>query len=120
MGEERAVARRLLKRILGIISVGSLAGCAGLPFAQGNGGDPTPQPVPLYAAPVWAGAAWDLNGDNALSYDEYVEGRLKDIRFIKAPTEEELATLRQTLREEALILDKDKDGRITPQEYPQT
>lgn len=112
------MAKRLLMQILWIISAGGLAGCAALPHSQGNGTDATPQPVPLYGAPVWAGARWDLNHDNALSYDEYVEGRLGDIRFIKAPTEEELATLRKGFREEALQLDKDKDGRITWEEYP--
>jgi hypothetical protein len=61
-------------------------------------------------------ARFDTNRNGTLSSKEYVDGRFGDMRFIKAPTAAETATLKAGLAKTFAKLDTNKDGQLTAQE----
>ncbi|HBN07802.1 MAG TPA: hypothetical protein DD435_03840 [Cyanobacteria bacterium UBA8530] len=108
--------KRWLRWFLLAISSGSLVSCATswLPEQAARvapSADISPDlPVPLYAAPA------PTPNVKGLSYDEYVEMRFSQIRWIKAPAPEEVRTMRESLYAEARELDRDNNGLIEPDE----
>ena len=60
---------------------------------------------------------YDTDKDGFLSQTEYVEGRWGDIRFIKAPTDAEVANMKAGFAEEFKRLDTDHDGKLTFTEF---
>lgn len=98
--------KRWLRLIL-LLLTGSLAACSKV---QGAFPAPAETPIALYAAPAPTPQA------KGFTLDEYVEWRFSQVRWVKAPTPEEVQTLRESLRAEALRLDKNGDGVIDPWE----
>lgn len=80
-------------------------------------GPPPPVPSPLAPGCQNDFTSFDTNHDGALSYDEYVEGRYGKIRYIKAPTEQEIATAKAGLRDDAKQLDTNGDQKLDTQEF---
>lgn len=82
--------------------------------------------APSLARPAHPGAfqpeaqgfrALDKNRDGSLSVKEYVEGRMAELRFVKAPTARERRQLEAQFRQEAQELDTNRDGKISPREF---
>jgi hypothetical protein len=63
---------------------------------------------------------FDADESNALSYDEYVNGRYGQIRWFKAPTAKEEADMKATLAAEAKAADENDDQKLSREEYATT
>lgn len=63
---------------------------------------------------------FNVRKDTTLDYDEYVDGRYGEVRFVKAPTAQEEAAMKAGFRKEAETADADKDGKLTHDEFATT
>lgn len=91
---------------------------------------PSPSPSPSAAAPSAKPSAsaecmadfdaFNVRKDTVLDYDEYVDGKYGKIRFIKAPTEQEVKTMKDGFRAEAEKADTNKDGKLSREEFAST
>ncbi|MFN3429323.1 MAG: hypothetical protein ACK46X_05165 [Candidatus Sericytochromatia bacterium] len=113
-----------------------LAGCSYAP-TPGGAAQPanrpaspasvTPASTPAPEAPATPSAscladfdAFNVEKDTTLSYDEYVNGRWGQVRFIKAPTPAEEAAMKDGFRADARKADQDGDGKLTRTEFGTT
>ena len=81
---------------------------------------PTPKPTPSPTPAVGCLADfvnWDLNQDGGLDYREFAEGKFARIRFFKAPTEAEVASMKAGFQEEAARLDTNQDKQLSKDEF---
>ena len=86
---------------------------------------PASTPAPEAAATPSAACladfdAFNVDKDTMLSYDEYVDGRWGQVRFIQAPTPAEEAGMKEGFRADAKKADHDGDGRLTRTEFGTT
>jgi hypothetical protein len=65
-------------------------------------------------------SAFNITKDTFLSYDEYVDGRYGQVRFIKAPTEAEEIAMKDGFRQEARAADTNGDNRLSLEEFRTT
>jgi Ca2+-binding EF-hand superfamily protein len=59
---------------------------------------------------------FDLNKNGTLSQMEFVDGRFSQVRFFKAPTAAEVASMKANFAKTFNKLDANKDGALTAQE----
>lgn len=83
------------------------------------------QPLPggAFKTAVWAWPsdpdfkAFDLDGNHLLSLREYVQGKWSQIRFFKAPTDQEVRHMKAGFARDFARADLTHDGWLNPYEY---
>lgn len=65
-------------------------------------------------------AAFDTDKSGKLNADEYADGRYSQVRFIKAPTADEVAAMKEGFRQEHKAKDADGDGALDLTEFRTT
>jgi hypothetical protein len=60
---------------------------------------------------------YDLDRDGNLDLTEFVEGRYGELRFVKAPTDAEIASFKVGFAKQFDQLDTDRDLRLSPAEF---
>jgi hypothetical protein len=104
----------------------SVAAAGQSPSPAVSAAEPGPPPVPVQTPGTVNDcmlkfaretvARYDLDKNGTLSAAEYADGRNGDIRYVRAPTEAEVASMRQSFVSEFHRLDTNKDGRMTTAE----
>ena len=78
-------------------------------------------PAPLSSSDTSAAATqfrrYDTDKDGFLSQTEFVEGRWGEIRFIRAPTDAEVASMKAGFAQEFKQLDTNHDGKLSFAEF---
>ncbi|MBC7542639.1 MAG: EF-hand domain-containing protein [Candidatus Sericytochromatia bacterium] len=84
---------------------------------------PLSSPAPTASGSTGSSAAakdfvrYDTDRNGSLNQTEFVAGQWGDIRFIKAPTEAEVATFKAGLAKDFKELDTDRNGSLNQSEY---
>ena len=82
---------------------------------------PSPSAKPAASAECMADFdAFNVREDTVLDYDEYADGKFGKVRFIKAPTEQEVKAMKDGFRAEAEKADMNKDGKLSRDEFATT
>jgi hypothetical protein len=92
-------------------------GWPGRPPWAGPGPQPLPPQPEINPSIVDEFRLLDVDGSGWLSAREYVEGKMAQIRYFQAPSEDELARMRQRLYDEFVQGDVNRDGRMSVYEY---
>jgi Ca2+-binding EF-hand superfamily protein len=80
----------------------------------GNAVPPTAQPDPMPAPDCESRVkAYDPDADGTISFNDYADARYAELRFVKAPTDDEIRKLKEGFLVDAKKLDVNADGVLS-------
>ncbi|MBC7545462.1 MAG: EF-hand domain-containing protein [Candidatus Sericytochromatia bacterium] len=86
-------------------------------YAPGGPGGPSQGPGHIDPGIRAEFQSLDTNRDGYLTQAEYIEGKMAQIRYIIAPTEEQLAQQRASIAADFATSDRNRNGVVTLYEY---